>query len=520
MIPSNAVVPVLVVALLFLLGWLLYRHPFRETFEPIPLLKLDKDKTAHKRAQPSLLLHYGNLNLDIKTFSDTLPQYAKKHHLDYYNCSEVNLWQTLFTFFETHAYEYIVIVPANAYVKNRHRALQTLIEQAGDVDLIVSRDEKDKRKLNADVVIFRRSEWTRYKLHQLYHHTKEDVTEVLLDQVYTQYVHKTFVEFDVYLSLGIPYQLSNLCVYHEHALVSSRADLFRYYDRITPHDTSTDVVYPWKEVKHPRFTQLTPTPWRKLVVPPLKDTKIPKVIFQTMESHLTLVNIRSCVAQVRAVNPDYTYVYFTAYDARTFIQTHFPHVLEAYDTLLPGAYKADLWRYCVLYHYGGFYMDSRMYPYLSFDSIITKSTEFMSCVDVSQNMLYQAILAAAPKSAYMKHAIDECLVNIRKRRLDVGDLAVTGPKVMGNALNQALKRNPGTDLTDIVDPRVVLLRWNSLKAPKYLQDGNTLFACHKYTKLLTDEEVQEETVLWLMLTGKEHYSGAYRNARVYKDPLF
>jgi mannosyltransferase OCH1-like enzyme len=32
--------------------------------------------------------------------------------------------------------------------------------------------------------------------------------------------------------------------------------------------------------------------------------------------------------------------------------------LKAYDTLIPNAYKADLFRYSVVYHYGGCYMDA------------------------------------------------------------------------------------------------------------------------------------------------------------------
>lgn len=37
---------------------------------------------------------------------------------------------------------------------------------------------------------------------------------------------------------------------------------------------------------------------------------------------------------------------------------HFPaEVKEAYDDLIPGAFKADLFRYCVLFIYGGVYAD-------------------------------------------------------------------------------------------------------------------------------------------------------------------
>ena len=43
---------------------------------------------------------------------------------------------------------------------------------------------------------------------------------------------------------------------------------------------------------------------------------------------------------------------------REFIKVNFnPLVLKAYDTLIPTAYKADLFRLCVLYINGGIYGD-------------------------------------------------------------------------------------------------------------------------------------------------------------------
>ena len=41
-----------------------------------------------------------------------------------------------------------------------------------------------------------------------------------------------------------------------------------------------------------------------------------------------------------------------------FIKSHFSkRVLYAYDKLIPGAFKADLWRYCIIYINGGIYID-------------------------------------------------------------------------------------------------------------------------------------------------------------------
>jgi hypothetical protein len=511
--------------------YLFWTSPYRvyiEPFDDIPSVKVDTFTKRH----PVLLLHCGNINLDIKTFSEQVKTYAEKHKLDYYNSSQSSdayLWQMLYSLFKKYDYDYIWVVPTNVYIQDNSKSIHKIIDQSGDTDLILCRNESNHATVNIDSFIIRKSEWSFYKLHQFYYKQQPNQPQdepvkldiaTILDQIYTRYMHKTFNEFQEYLDVGIPYMLMNICVFNEHALLSNRSEFMRYYDRISSNKPADSVkIYPWVSIKHPRFTLIEDTPIDQIVAEK-GDRKIPKVVFQTMETNLTLLNIHSCITQIKALNPGYKYYYFNSRECREFIRKEYPDILEHYDMLLPGAYKADLWRYCILHKYGGFYLDVRMYPYMSFDSIITKKTEFMSCTDVTQNMLYQAILGVEPNSAYMRNAIDECVKNIRERRITESDLAITGPRVMGIALNKTLKRGEDEDFTNLKDERVVLLQWNSLKAPKYLQDDKNIFCCHKYTKLLLDSELEEENNYWMMLTGKEHYSVLFRNHKIYKDRLF
>lgn len=509
--------------------WYVYGHTctWHEPYDPIEPIQLP---STHTRKASRLILHYGSIPLDQTSDAETVKRYATKYNWDYYNAATetTNVWATLHSCFETYKYEWIVAVPSKVYVHNAERNLEHLLRQAGDAAMILARDEFNPKRISIDVVVFRACEWTTYKLHQFHYRQTADLVtsgspedlplELLLDQLYTPHVHKTFEEFEEFQSMGIPYMLTNICVFHEHALLSAQCDLFRR--STAPKKTASVLMYPWGSIRHPRFTTIKSADIEHITTPTTTDARIPKLIFQTMETHLTTVNIRSCIEQLQTLNSGYTYYYFNSYDCRRFVQKHYPNVIEAYDTLLPGAYKADLWRYCVLHKYGGFYMDSRMYPYLSFDSVITKETEFLSCVDCNPNMLYQAILGVAPKSELMQLAIDECVDNIKRRQNRIGDLAITGPRVMGRALNKWLKRPPQKDLDDVDDKRVLLLRWNSVKIPKYLMLQEEIFACHKYTKLFTDKEIESENSLWMILTGKEHYSVSYRDNRVYKDALF
>ncbi len=69
----------------------------------------------------------------------------------------------------------------------------------------------------------------------------------------------------------------------------------------------------------------------------------------------------ACVREnliMNRVGVDCIHYLFNDADCREFIAREYPpDVLMAYDLLIPTAFKADLWRYCVLYKYGGVYLD-------------------------------------------------------------------------------------------------------------------------------------------------------------------
>jgi hypothetical protein len=69
---------------------------------------------------------------------------------------------------------------------------------------------------------------------------------------------------------------------------------------------------------------------------------------------------RNC-ERLQKQNPQFEYYLFDDADCLEFIQIHFDEeVADAFERLVPGAYKADLWRYCVLYVHGGIYLDMKM----------------------------------------------------------------------------------------------------------------------------------------------------------------
>ena len=86
-------------------------------------------------------------------------------------------------------------------------------------------------------------------------------------------------------------------------------------------------------------------------------------------------------------NSGWDYRFYSDKDARLFLQTHFPpEVLEAFDALIPGAFKADLFRYCVLFICGGVYADIDMLLETNLDSAIDSDVGFMTSIDWVSNI--------------------------------------------------------------------------------------------------------------------------------------
>ena len=91
-----------------------------------------------------------------------------------------------------------------------------------------------------------------------------------------------------------------------------------------------------------------------------QGNEIPKIIFKTGIDELNYINndVRDLFRETIKLNPDFKIKYYSDKGSREFIKNNYSkEILSAYDSLIPGAYKADLFRYCVLYKYGGIYSD-------------------------------------------------------------------------------------------------------------------------------------------------------------------
>tara|TARA_B100001057_G_scaffold497985_1_gene603671 strand:+ start:349 stop:1161 length:813 start_codon:yes stop_codon:yes gene_type:complete len=147
----------------------------------------------------------------------------------------------------------------------------------------------------------------------------------------------------------------------------------------------------------------------------------------------------------RNCNPGYEYVFYDDKECRDFVEEHFhENVLLAYDALIPGAFKADLFRYCELYINGGWWFDIDMMSVGSIDAFVGTEIEFACPRDAAGRddapALYQALLGASKGSRVLEKAIREVAHTVahfsNSEKTDA--LAHTGPKLLARCAAEVI----------------------------------------------------------------------------------
>ncbi len=123
---------------------------------------------------------------------------------------------------------------------------------------------------------------------------------------------------------------------------------------------------------------------KEIVVRPPKSKRdphriIPRIIHQTWFEDIDVNKYPNTGRLVESFRQSgWEYRFYTDDMAAAFLSTHFPpEVRQAYDDLLPGAFKADLFRYCVLLIHGGLYADVDILLESNLDAVIGPDVGFI-----------------------------------------------------------------------------------------------------------------------------------------------
>jgi len=174
---------------------------------------------------------------------------------------------------------------------------------------------------------------------------------------------------------------------------------------------------------------------------------IPKKIFQThknLDYVLLKYKTRTGYQSWFKYNGDFEYNFYSDENSQKFIQNNFDSkVLEAYEKCPLNVMKADLWRYCVIYYYGGIYADMDAVLMTDPTVFLQPNSLLVFSPETDNIHLCQWTFAAPPKSPVLKSIIDLSVERILSCQEIKGDHIIhflTGPKVFTDGIEKFLKR--------------------------------------------------------------------------------
>ena len=175
---------------------------------------------------------------------------------------------------------------------------------------------------------------------------------------------------------------------------------------------------------------------------------IPKNIFQTHKS-LSYINSKPKVAKAVSswlkykIQNNFKYYFFTDAMCDTFMSKYFSgKVYEAYKRLPMAVMKADLWRYCIIYKYGGIYADSDTVCKANPNIFITDA--YMTIVPENTGALCQWVFSGQKDSPILKSIIDLSVERILAIPEIKGEHIIhylTGPSLFTDGIENYLREN-------------------------------------------------------------------------------
>ena len=168
---------------------------------------------------------------------------------------------------------------------------------------------------------------------------------------------------------------------------------------------------------------------------------IPLNIFQTWHTLELPNDMKNNIEKIKLLNPEFKYYIYDDEMCREFIKNNFDNnVRYAFDKIKPGAFKADLWRYCILYKYGGIYLDIKYNCINNFKLIyLTDQEYYVKDIDYSNEKtgIYNALLISSPNNQILLNCINDIVYNCMNNNIGKNPLEFSGPDLMAKYFEQS-----------------------------------------------------------------------------------
>lgn len=113
-------------------------------------------------------------------------------------------------------------------------------------------------------------------------------------------------------------------------------------------------------------------------ISPDSKKKIPKVIYMC---HKSIKDITIYSKNWKTLNPEYEIRLYDDIHCQKFLREEIsPELQEIFNYIPDGPIKADVWRICILYRYGGIYVDADINPLVPLRDFLDENDDFVTCI--------------------------------------------------------------------------------------------------------------------------------------------
>lgn len=163
---------------------------------------------------------------------------------------------------------------------------------------------------------------------------------------------------------------------------------------------------------------------------------IPKQIFQC--SRRREYWLEKPLLSFQEMNPEWQWNYVTdeADIRQQILELEGARALAAYDKLIPGAYKSDLWRMVVMLHKGGVYADDKIVLLHPLNTIIPPDVDGVGTHDLFEGNIQGGILVTKPGTPLLRCALERTIANIEANFYGLSGYDISGPALFGRCYGE------------------------------------------------------------------------------------
>jgi mannosyltransferase OCH1-like enzyme len=170
------------------------------------------------------------------------------------------------------------------------------------------------------------------------------------------------------------------------------------------------------------------------------ESQIPLKIFCTWHTKELPPFMKQNFEILKSNNDEFEVILYDNDDCLDFLQKNFPEgIANAYIALKPGAYKADLWRLCILYKYGGIYSDIKIRSVNDFKLIELTDKEYFVDFGIYYDEINKkkyryvdnGFMVCKPQNPILLECINLIVENVKNKYYGFTPFDITGPTLLG-----------------------------------------------------------------------------------------